>query len=77
MQTNWTNPSSYKYSSAALFSSKAVKGPIEDMFMYRDKRGGYHVSKTKHAAFLLLFSAFLFFLGGGGSLYTPKSTKVW
>jgi hypothetical protein len=44
--TNWTDPATYKYSSAALFSSKVVKGAIEDMFMYRDKRGGYHVSST-------------------------------
>jgi hypothetical protein len=40
--SNWSDPATYKYSSAALFSKKVVKGAIEDMFMWVDKRGGYH-----------------------------------
>jgi hypothetical protein len=40
--TNWSDPKTYTYSSEPVFSTKDVKGPIEDMFLYRDKRGGFH-----------------------------------
>lgn len=40
--SNWTDPASYKWSSAALFSDEVVTGGIEDMFLWMDKRGGFH-----------------------------------
>lgn len=33
---------SYRWNSAPLFSAKAVPGGIEDMFLWKDRRGGYH-----------------------------------
>ena len=45
--TNWTDPATYKYSSAALFSPKVVKGAIEDMFMYR-------APQVRHGQYLII-----------------------
>ena len=33
--TNWSDPATYKWNSAPLFSTKAVTGGIEDMFLWR------------------------------------------
>ena len=40
--TNWTDPATYRWSSDPLFPEAEVSGPIEDMFLWIDKRGTYH-----------------------------------
>lgn len=40
--SNWSDPSSYRWNSDRVFSTKDVNGPIEDMFLWVDRRGNYH-----------------------------------
>lgn len=41
--TNWSDPSTYSWNQNELFSDKTVSYGIEDMFLWQDLRGNFHV----------------------------------